>query len=328
MGAAQTPRPQEVPFAEDHATALLRHWLGRDATCHEVSPLDGGICSAVFRLSFDRSPYAAVVKLRNSRDDNPLPRERTRLAFLRQHTNVPCPDVYLEDDTCEVIPYPFLLLEHLPGNHLGAAYLTREQRAPVEQELADVLLELHSHKAETFHGVGDDSGASRWSDVFLPSLEENRRDMIEFLPDGILKKLDAVLALAPDAFQAAGEPTLIHNDLSPGNIIVRNDNDGWHLIGLVDPVGLQYADVEKELSYLLAFDTVGEAFLQRYTQSRPLRPGFERRKLFYWADTYMTHVWLGFGTSFHDRILTTCDDILAWGQQPDRGDAEDRAPHP
>ena len=74
---------------------------------------------------------------------------------------------------------------------------------------------------------------------------------------------------------------------------------------------MQYAPVEKEIAYLEAFDTVGEAFFDVYAGRRPLRPGYEFRRLFYWLNTYMIHVWLGFGAEFHDRIATTCDQVMA-----------------
>ena len=144
--------------------------------------------------------------------------------------------------------------------------------------------------------------------------------MAEFLPPVILEKVDTVLPFAEDALGDHGDPTLIHNDVWAGNIIVHECHDGWHLSGLVDPAGLQYADVEKELAYLQAFDTVGEAFFRVYERRRPLRPGYERRKLFYWLNTYMTHVWLGFATAFHDRIAATCDQIIAGYPASARGE--------
>jgi fructosamine-3-kinase len=93
--------------------------------------------------------------------------------------------------------------------------------------------------------------------------------------------------------------------------MVHEGADGWHFSGLLDPVGLQYAEGEKELAYLEAFDAVGKEFFRVYSAGRSLRSGYEYRRLFYWLNTYMTHVWLGFGSEFHDRITKTCDGIIA-----------------
>ena len=93
--------------------------------------------------------------------------------------------------------------------------------------------------------------------------------------------------------------------------MVEQRSDRWHLSGLLDPVGLQYADVELELAYLEAFDTVGEAFFGTYTAARPLRQGYDYRRLFYWLHTYMVHVWLGFRGDFQDRICAVARQIVA-----------------
>ena len=100
--------------------------------------------------------------------------------------------------------------------------------------------------------------------------------------------------------------------------MVEERADGWHLTGLLDPVGLQYAEVEKELAYLQAFDTVGDEFFRVYSAEKALRDGFEYRRMFYWLNTYMTHVWLGFGDEFHERIAKTCLQITNEGKGNNR----------
>jgi len=327
MSAAETLRHESIPLTREQASSLLRHWLGEDVPCRALQPLEGGFCSAVFRLRFETPPYSAVVKLQSDHEDDPLPRERERLEYLRQHTKVPCPRVYIQDDSRAVIPYSFLLLECLPGSNLEAARLAAPFRATVERELAEVLLDLHSHTADTFHDFGQLAGAQSWVEVFLPDLEENRRDMEGLLSDGLLEKLDRVLPLAEAALRDQGEPTLIHNDVWAGNIMVHERADGWHLSGLLDPVGLRYAEMEKELAYLEAFDTVGEEFLRVYTAERSLRSGYEYRRLFYWLNTYMTHVWLGFGPGFRDRIAATCDRIIAMSPAATRRTESESAGH-
>lgn len=312
MGAIEKNHIMQV--AQEQADALLRHWLGGKVTCQEIKPLHGGYCSAVFRLDFDRHPYAAVVKLYYDSDD-PLARERLRLDYLHQNTNVPCPQVYLQDSSRKIVPASFLILELLPGVTLESTKLRLEDRIVIERELANVLLDLHSHKRDTFGDIEEQPGSCNWADKFLPCLEENRRDMDGLLPRTIIVELDNALRLAKDAFRLQGEPTLIHNDVWGGNIMVVKRSESWHLSGLLDPVGLQYADVEKELAYLEAFDTVRECFFDAYTARQSLRPGYEFRKLFYFLNTYMIHLWLGFGREFQDYIVETARKIIAYDEK-------------
>lgn len=303
--------PAPINLTLPHATSLLAQWLGGKVRCHAITALKGGICSPVFRLEFDRPPHSAVVKLQDAGEDDPLPRERQRLDYLHEHTRLPCPHVYLQDDSRAIVPYSFLLMECLPGVNLGAAQLRPDQRQVVERELAEALLELHSHRGRAFGDIEGKSTVSKWTDLFLPDLEEGKQDMVEFLLPSELVELDRAVALAEEALSTSGEPTLIHNDVWAGNIMVHERGDGWHLSGLLDPIGLKYAEVEKELAYLQAFETVGAAFFDAYTSHRPLREGFKFRRLFYWLETYMVHVWLGFGAEFRDRVVETSRQVVA-----------------
>ncbi len=310
LTVTERPRRDNVSLAKEQAGALLCNWLGKNVSCKVVRPLEGGICSSVYRLDFETQPYSAVVKLHSIPEDDPLPREYERLEYLNRHTNLPCPQVYCRDFSRKIFPFSFLLMECLPGINLESAKLAAPVRATMERELAEVLLELHSHTAETFYDFGQSQSFSKWTKVFLPVLQENRRDMDKLLSRDLLRMLDEVLPLAEGALRDQGKPTLIHNDIWAGNIMVEEREDGWHLSGLLDAVGLQYAEVEKDLAYLQAFDTVGEEFFRVYSAGKAIRDGYEFRRMFYWLNTFMTHVWLGFGIDYHNRIAATCKQIM------------------
>lgn len=310
MCTADRSRPPRIDLTQGMAEAVLESWLGGRVTCYGTQVLTGGICSAVHRLDFDRAPYSAVIKLHDDPPDDVLLRERIRLDYLHRHTEVACPRVYAQDDSAAVIPYSFLLIERLRGVNLESVGLAPDQRAHVERELADVLLELHSHKGSVFGELGNQHGDRCWPRVFLPDLRECREDMNDFLSSNDLGILDHALAFAEDTLRDHGEPTLVHNDVWAGNIMVHEGDDGWRLSGLLDPVGLGYAEVEKELAYLEALDTVGTTFFETYTACQPLRPGYEYRRLFYWLHTYMVHLWLGFGREYVDRVTATSRQIV------------------
>lgn len=307
------PMREDIHLTREQAGDILSCWMGRGVTCHSTRQLDGGVCSGVFLLEFDESPHSAVVKLIDSLEDVPendcLLRESRRLEFLHQHTNVPCPSVYLQDRSGKAVPYSFLLLERLPGINLWSANLAPDQRRYVERELAETLLELHSHKRATF-GEMEEPGVTNFVDQFMPCLREMRTDMNDFLSFSELEVLDGALVYAEDALRVQGEPTLIHGDAWAGNIMVHERSDGWHLSGLLDPVCLHYADVESELAHLQAFDMVYETFFKVYTSQQPLRQGYEFRRLFYWLHIYMVHVWLGLGSGFGDKVVATSRQVI------------------
>ena len=289
------------------AECVLAAWLGRRARCTGVERLRGGMINSVLRLSFDREPHTAVIKL--NAGGQGFGDEAQNLQYLHER-GFPCPEVYLVGDPLDPdgldlevqLPYTFLLLETLPGVTLDDARMDRVNRDRVERELAEVLADLHAYTRPTF-GPIDVPGSERWVDSFMPRLHEVRQEpeVTQRLTAEVLRVVDQAIEMAPGLLADQGEPALIHGDIWSANVMVAEASDGWHLSGLVDP-GAQYADVEMELAYLRVFHTVGQTFFDIYTAYFPLRPGYELRWPVYWLRTYLIHVWL-FGDQ-HYRDMT------------------------
>jgi fructosamine-3-kinase len=290
----------DVQFSTAQAEAVLAGWLGPRARCTGLDRLHGGMVNSVWRLAFDREPFEAVIKVRPT-GDRALEVEAGALRYLRGHTRFPCPDVYHEDSSGRDVPFAYLLMEALPGVLLGSGPLGPGDRRTIERELAEALLELHSHTRDTFGDLDARPGERQWAQVFVPRLAHMRAEMAGRLPAEVLRDVDRALEEAEPTLRRQGRPALVHGDIWAGNILVRSTDTGWHLVGVVDP-GAQYADVEYELAYLQVFGTAGDAFFDVYTARSPLRPGYELRRLYYWLNTYMIHVWY-FGDA-HYREMT------------------------
>jgi fructosamine-3-kinase len=287
----------DLALTTGEAERLLAAWLGEPVACTETTRLHGGLVNSVLGLEFDRPPYRAVVKLHSSGDDT-FAAEARALEHLRRETACPCPRVYLHDSSGSVIPHAFLLMERLPGACLDGLDLSPAERSDVDVQLAEVLVELHGHTRATFGPVDGRDGRVSWPDLFVPRLEQARRhpDVDRRLPSAVLAAVDAAILAAGPVLDDAGVPTLVHGDVWEGNLIVRGEAGRWHLVGLLDP-GSEYADVESELAYLEVFDHRRAALFAAYTARRPLRPGYERRRPFYWLLTALVHVGL-FGDPF------------------------------
>jgi fructosamine-3-kinase len=279
------------------AEAALGAWLGRPVRCTQIQRLQGGMINTVLRLEFDRAPFRAVIKLNTG--EASFAEEARALDTLHQQTRFPCPQVYLHDSSARLIPYAFLLLELMPGANLAAIQLSEQEYDEVDRQLAEILLELHGHTRAFYGGIDEQPGKARWYEVFLPRIEEARRqaEIERRLAAEVLEDVDHAIHLAETALQDQGTPTLIHGDIWAGNLIVNRTEDGWRLAGIVDP-GVHFADVEYELAYLEVFDTRRAAFFEAYTARRPLRAGYAQRRLFYWLHTGLIHVWL-FGDAYY-----------------------------
>lgn len=292
----------------DQASHLLSAWLGAPTRCLSVVPLTGGMVNSVVRLSFDRSPGTAVLKASTSPDAG-FERERAQLDYLRRTSRMRCPEAYRVSGPNEAVPYQALLMACVPGVPLSTARIDLIDRDALDDQLADILLELHAHRRNTYGDVDKGPGHETWAEVIVPRLVDMRAEVDGRLPVPVLRDIDDAIGAAPDAFAEPGPPTLIHGDLWAGNIMVIENEGHWQISGFVDP-GLQYADVECELAYLQCFSTAGDRFFEHYTAQAPLRPGYERRRLYYWLNTMMIHVWLFGDSHYRQRTAAIAAQIV------------------
>jgi fructosamine-3-kinase len=281
-----------LTLALEQAGAILSAWRGSPLACTGIRRLEGGMINTVLALDFADAPHSAVVKL--TTPGNTFTPEAAALRYLETHTAIPSPAVYLLDETARIVPYPFLLMQTLPGECMAGVKLTEDEYDQIDRQLAAALLELHTHTRARYGEIDAVPGEHRWSDVFLPRLRESRAmpEVEQRLSPAVLADVDRAIALTESALSDQGPASLIHGDIWSGNLIIAPAAEGgWKLTGFVDP-GIHYADVEYELAYLEVFDTRRQAFFETYTAESPLRPGYEYRRLFYWLNTALIHVGL------------------------------------
>ncbi|MEE2709581.1 MAG: fructosamine kinase family protein [Gemmatimonadota bacterium] len=300
-----------LTFTIPQAETVLSRWLDRTVRCHQIEPLQGGMINTALRLTFDREPISVVIKLNKDKDSSDLRSERMRLDYLKTHTQLPVPVVYHYAVADAKIPYSYLLLETVPGVNMTQIELTSDDQITIDRELAEILIDLHGHNRDTY-GPIHEPGVLSWVDIFVPELRAMRRNAEEKLPDSVLVDVDAAVDTAPDLLKDQGSPTLTHGDVWAGNIMIDWKGGGWHLTGLVDPSGSRFTDVEFELAYLQVFNTVGSDFMDIYSAAYPLRPGYELRRLYYWLNTHMIHVWLFDDRFYDDAVAEVARDILRY----------------
>ena len=289
-----------------NAEGILARWLGASVRCTSVERLHGGMINSVFALSFDKPPHACVIKLSGDAG-SPFAAEVRSLRVLKEVARLPVPEVYATAQARSAHEPAYLLLERLRGVPLGEARLTPDRRAEVEDHLAGILLQLHSHTRDTYGPVGD-GGFERWADWFCPVFEASLRDAAPRLAPATRDAALAILARSPEALAASGPPTLVHGDVWENNVMVAPEPEGWRVTGLLDP-GAMYADVEFELAYVEVFGTGSAPFFGRYRAERPMRPGYERRRLIYWLHTMLVHVAVFGDRHYVERAATIVQEL-------------------
>lgn len=291
------------------AERVLSAWLSTPVVCEQIVPLDGGMVNSVFRLGFDRPPHRAVVKIHGNESDT-FDSEARALQYLRTETSCPVPSVYLHDSSAHLIPHAFLLLEDVQGDCVHSVDLEPSDRVEIDVQLAEVLARLHQHTGGSWGDVETGGTSETWAGLFAARLTEIRAHpaIAERLNSDVLAAVDEAIGRCRVALVDSGRPTLVHGDVWDGNLMAVREDGRWRLSGLLDP-DLQFADVELELAYLEVFDNDREAFFAAYTTHHTLRPGYDRRRLFYWLHTALVHVAL-FGDEFFCRYTARIADEI------------------
>lgn len=279
----------QTPLSTESADIVLQHWLGKNVKCQSIQRMHGGMVSSVLELIFNQPPYKAVIKISGDASTS-FKNEAYNLEYLMEKTEFPVPKVYKCGGSGELIEQGFLLIERLSGINLGQAKMTASQKRDIDYQLADMLLELHEHKRGSYGNLDNTETYDNWINIIQSRLMSNFEDSRDRLTEKSLEIIPCILDSIPQIFSLQDQPTLIHGDVWETNVMVDLNKDRYVITGFIDPES-SYADVEDELAYLEAFSTVTEAFFERYCKKQPLRKGYEIRKLYYWLNTMMLHVW-------------------------------------
>ncbi|MEE6272259.1 aminoglycoside phosphotransferase family protein [Georgenia sp. MJ206] len=232
-GASRVP----VRALVDAVAAGLR----RPVTADDWRPAVQGAVGHVVGLS-DAEGATYVAKVYAADAHRRAETEEVALRLLRDVDGVPAPDVVLVD----ALPggRPFVLLTRLPGVRWAdrRARLDRAEHAELLREVADVLRRVHAVRGSRFGSVGsvgsvgsraEHRRATAWDrlgDVLA-------RELPAFLshggsPDLARRVRDHVLRRR-DLFPAELAPTLCHNDLNGGNVLVTPTGKA-RVTGVVD----------------------------------------------------------------------------------------------
>ena len=261
-----------------------------DTTINHVTSLSGGQMAAVYAVTFassltdtstkSRGMSNAVVKVDLEGD---LACEGRMLQYLRDHSQLPVPQVYAQAEGV-------LVLEHLPGSSLV--------NTNAERHMAELLADLHNVTADTY-GFAEDTliGSlnlpNGWHDDWGQFFADKR--LVHFanlahergrLPEKTLARVQR-LAEGVAEWLEPNPPGLVHGDVWRGNVLAENST----ITGIIDPA-IYYADPEVDLAYIDLFGTFGDAFWQRYHELRPLADAFwQSRRALYSLFPLLVHVY-------------------------------------
>ncbi len=224
--------------------AYRRSWrllggVSAEVIALEVEQPDGRTTKLVVRRHGDAD------RSRNAR----IAWDEFRLLQVAQSHGLAAPRPYLFDESCELFPTPFLVVEYLEGE---------TEFAPAD--LAGYLVQAAGQLTK-IHRVNASSELS-----FLPRKErevgQRPTNLDDSLGEGRIREaLESVRPLA-----GVNEPVLLHGDYWPGNILWKGGTltgvVDWEDAGVGDPLA-DLANARLEILWAFGIDAMQE-FTERY----------------------------------------------------------------
>lgn len=258
-------------------------------------PLHGGCIAEVLQVTMADGRVFAVKH--GPQAGGTLQVEGCMLAYLRQHSAMPVPEVYHASPD-------LLVMAFLPGN---------SQFSPAaEADCARHVALLHAIRGPHFGFAHDtligplrqpNPPHRRWADFFAEARllhmgAEARR--AGSLPPGVWARVQALAARVGDFVEEPVHPALLHGDLWTTNVLAL----GGQVTGFLDPA-IYFGHPEMDLAYATLFQSFGAPFFARYQETCPISPGFfETRRDLYNLYPLLVHVRL-FGGGYVPPIQQT-----------------------
>jgi aminoglycoside phosphotransferase (APT) family kinase protein len=247
----------------DPEAMLIRAWK-----------LEGGVSAQVMALEIEQADGQTKKLLVRQhgevdRTQNPqIAADEFKLLDLLHAAGLPVPAPYYLDQSCEIFPIPYIVIEYIEGESI----FTLDAVPDLIPQLAAQLARIHK------------LDGSRQDFSFLPQQAKIYADKLGTRPARLDDSLDE--GHIRDVLEAVGplplrnKSVLLHGDFWPGNILWR---DG-RLVGVIDWEDARLGDPLSDLanSRLETLWAFGREAMQRFTQCYLTTTGIDATLLPYW----------------------------------------------
>jgi len=253
------------PELREHVRSLVIAELGSAAQLARVEPLQESPRGVVLRLEVTGWPGPLVLTLAGG------DHERTAAVMrLARAAGVPVPDVVAVGDG-------YLLRAHVEGTEWQRLrpHLGHDAVRSVHRRFAETLLAIQSVAMESFGELDHRGRPTGHSQV--EALHRRADLRIEDTPSRDL--FHAVLDRDADLFPGA-QPTLVHDDLHHGNVVLAQEAGEWQVAGVLDWEKAWAGPAESDLARMAFWDDMtGPGFWEVYRAAVPEDDGYARRAL-------------------------------------------------
>ncbi|MHA1557428.1 MAG: phosphotransferase family protein [Candidatus Heimdallarchaeota archaeon] len=167
--------------------------------------------------------------------------EETQKYSAKKHRKVPVPEVFHVEKDEKKIGYKFIITDFIEGELLENIWSTLQkmEKERIVIQLAEIIQSIHSIKYDMFGDIEEFDCPRRFY-TYVGMIRSNiRRDARKIGPKNLLpiKLITQAVKFVEDNIEKINldfKPTLIHNDLHFGNIIIKKDDDTWIVKAILD----------------------------------------------------------------------------------------------
>jgi len=212
----------------------------------EMIPFGGGEFNTACKViaSRDGITVSYVIKFSPPEDANVLSYEKNMMSAevywygqIKEHTDIRIPKVYAYDNTKEIIPVNYFVMEYIPGKPLYEYNLSDKQQKTIKEEKLRMLSQIHKIEGNYF-GYYQGKHFSTWYDAIrsmVTSLITDCEALGKETPDGhaLLDAIDKYQSVLKDV-----PCRMVNFDLWDSNVLLENDEKPvW-----IDPERSFYGD--------------------------------------------------------------------------------------
>ena len=292
MGARRYSERLGVLDDRQFQAALVRLSLGDFV---RADPVSGGLFGQNVFLT---STTGAWVLRGVPHYDWQFPAERLSCELLHTRTRTPVPWPYLVDQRDDIFGWSYAIMPRMPGLQLSdpgvAGGLTRKDRLGMAQAMAENLALMQELTWPFVGGFDLASGTIApcpvsWVEWVVTDVHrwlDLARKHSDRTTDADIHWVDELLHTARPALAEPFQPRFVMHDYKELNATFERAGDGWRVSGIFDLMEAFFGDGEIDLSrqtvqYMHEDPELAQAFVRRYLELRPVRPGFGERFLVY-----------------------------------------------
>jgi len=263
--------------------ALLRATLGSSSALVNYHVARRRDDYAVVVATLASPARTVVVKLAGPRASLACPFDRTAaiVNVVRSRTPVPTFDVLAADVSYRDWPWRYMVTTHLPGTvwaEVGAP-LTADGHQQAQRDLGQAVAHLHRLVFPACGEIDAEGGVQVGASLLEALGQRAERRVVDPRHVALFA---SVLRDRASLFDHAPEPALCHEDLNPSNILLRWEDDAWHLAAILDFDSAWAGDPESDLARLdLWRGLMSEGFRAAYAAIQPINPGYTERRPVY-----------------------------------------------